>query len=261
MSDQKITLIDTHCHLDDSKFDKDRNLVIERAKESGISAVINIGTDQNTNAAAVALTQKHPGYIYHTIGAHPEQANVFDHKHTKKIMAQARDSEPLAIGEIGLDYFHDSDKTKQKNMFETMLEIAHDSDKPIVIHNREADDDMFAMLSEHASGLKILLHSYLSGPQYTEKFLDLGCYFGIGGPVTFISENADPHREAVALIPLERIMLETDAPYLTPHPNRGQRNEPSFIMFTAEKIAEIKKMDLNQIALQTTKNAKQFFGL
>jgi TatD DNase family protein len=120
---------------------------------------------------------------------------------------------------------------------------------------------MLAMLREHAAETKILLHSYLSGPDYVEKFLELGCFFGIGGPITFKGKKADPHRAAIQLIPMERILLETDAPYLTPHPHRGSRNEPAFTRITAEKIAELKALSLEEVAQQTTTNATAFFAL
>ena len=261
MTMQNLSYIDSHCHLDDDKFNEDRDIVIERAQEAGIKLIVNIGTDQQTNEAAIALAKKYPGYIYHTVGAHPELADAFDHRQLKAVLSQVKNSQPHAVGEIGLDYFHQSDKTKQRHLFTAMLEIACERHLPVVIHNREADEDMLAVLREHAKETSILLHSYLSGPDYVEKFLELNCLFGIGGPITFKSAKADPHREAVQLIPIERILLETDAPYLTPHPHRGRRNEPAFCLMTAEKIAEIKGMELHQVAEQTTANTQAFFNI
>lgn len=254
-------ILDSHCHLDDAKFDPDRDQVIQRAKASGVCAVVNIGTDNHSNAAAFKLSQSYPGYVYHTVGAHPEEADLFDEEHLAAVVSQARETHPLAIGEIGLDYFHHSDPNKQRHVFITMLELARELQKPVVIHNRDADEDMLTMLSEHAHGLKILLHSYLSGPEFVEKYLQLNCYFGIGGPLTFKGKRADPHRQAIKILPLERILLETDAPYLTPHPHRGKRNEPAYTRITAEKIAELKALDLAQVAQQTTRNSMEFFGI
>ena len=253
-------IIDTHCHIDGKQYDNDREQVIENARAHGMTAIINIGVGLESNLSSFQLSQQYPGFLYNTVGAHPEDVDNITDEDLERIAEQAEEFSPVAIGEIGLDYHYSSDRDRQWKVLERMIELAREYDRPIVIHNREADDDMVSILSEHAPTCpKIILHSYLSGPDYVDKFLECGCYFGIGGPLTFKSGQA--HRDAVKLIPLENIMLETDAPWLTPHPHRGSRNEPAYVTYIAKAIAELQQIDVAQVCEQTSNTAKSFFNL
>ncbi len=252
-------LIDTHCHLDDLRLVGDEDSVLQKASEFGVERMVTIGTDEVTSAAAAKIAAKHPDKIFHTVGAHPSDVDRFGEEELAKIERLARENKPKAIGEIGLDYYHDSNREKQVVVFERMIALARELSLPLVIHNRDAHDDVYRILSEKAKGLKILLHCYSSGPDFVERFMDLGCLFSIAGPVTF--KNGQSIRDAVAKIPLDRLVVETDSPYLTPEPNRGKRNEPAYVKFTAEKVAEVKGLTLEEVAERTTQNAKKFFAI
>ena len=252
-------LIDTHCHLDDVRLIGDEAAVLRNAAEAGLELMVTIGTDEVTSAAAAKIGSKHPGKIFHTVGAHPSDVDRFGEKELAEIERLARETKPKAIGEIGLDYYHDSNREKQVVVFERMIDLARELSLPIIIHNRDAHDDVFRILSEKAKGLKIILHCYSSGPDFVDRFMGLGCLFSIAGPVTF--KNGQSIRDAVTKIPLDRLVVETDSPYLTPEPNRGKRNEPAFVKFTAQKVAEVKGLSLEEVAERTTRNAKNFFAI
>ena len=250
-------LIDAHCHLDDPRLLMDEQNVLQKAREYGVEILVTIGTDEKTSAAAAEIAARHPGRIYHTVGAHPSDVDRFGDPELAEIERLARETSPKAIGEIGLDYYHGSDRKKQGVVFERMIGLARSLSLPLVIHDRDAHDDIHRMLAEKAKGLKIMMHCYSAGPGFVNRFMDLGCLFSIAGPVTF--KNGQEHRDAVAKIPLKRLVVETDSPYLTPHPFRGQRNEPAYVKFTAEKVAEVKGISLEELATATTQNARDFF--
>jgi TatD DNase family protein len=252
-------LIDTHCHLDDERLIGEETEVLKRCQEAGVGICVTIGTDEKTSAAAAALASRHPGVVFHTVGAHPNDADRFTEADLLEIDRLARETHPKAIGEIGLDYYHSSDRTKQKTLFSRMIKLARELSLPLVIHDRDAHEDIFVQLKAEAQGMNILMHCYSAGKEYVEKFLGLGCRFSIAGPVTF--KNGQDVRDAVALIPLDRLVVETDAPYLTPHPHRGKLNEPSFVKLTAEKVAEVKGVSFEELARQTTETARRFFNL
>ena len=253
------SLIDAHCHLDDERLIGDEPQVLQKALEAGVETFVTIGTDEKTSAAAAQIASRHPGRVYHTVGAHPSDVDRFGTQELEQIERLAKETKPKAIGEIGLDYYHDSNRQKQAEVFERMITLARSLALPIVIHDRDAHEDVYRILKEKAQGLKIMMHCYSAGPDFVDRFMDLGCLFSIAGPVTF--KNGQSHRDAVAKIPLDRLVVETDAPYLTPHPYRGQRNEPAYVKLTAEKVAEVKGITLDEVAERTTQNAKKFFGI
>lgn len=252
-------LIDSHCHLDDERLLVDEENVLQKAKEFGVEFLVTIGTDEKTSASAAQIASRYPGRIYHTVGAHPSDVDRFGEPELAEIERLAKETKPKAIGEVGLDYYHDSDRQKQVVVFERMISLARNLSLPIVIHDRDAHEDIHRILSDKAKGLKIVMHCYSAGPGFVDRFMDLGCLFSIAGPVTF--KNGQDHRDAVAKIPLDRLVVETDSPYLTPHPFRGQRNEPAYVKFTAEKVAEVKGVSLEELAQATTQNARKFFGI
>jgi TatD DNase family protein len=252
-------LIDTHCHLDDERLASEEAFVLQRAGEAGVTMMVTIGTDERTSAAAAAIASRYPGSVFHTVGAHPSDVDRFGEAELKEIERLARTTGPKAIGEVGLDYHHSSDRSKQVAVFERMIALAKELSLPLVIHDRDAHEDLHRVLKEKAGGLKVMMHCYSAGPAFVDKFMDLGCVFSIAGPVTF--KNGQDHRDAVARIPLDRLVVETDSPYLTPHPHRGKRNEPAFVRFTAEEVAKVKGLSLEEVAGQTTQNARKFFGI
>lgn len=252
-------LIDSHCHLDDERLAGDEAQVLQKAQEAGVTTMVTIGTDEKTSAAAAQIASRHPGRVFHTVGAHPSDVDRFGAAELLEVERLARETNPKAIGEIGLDYYHSSDRQKQAVVFERMIRLARELSLPLVIHDRDAHEDIYRTLSEKAQGLKIMMHCYSAGPEFVDRFMGLGCVFSIAGPVTF--KNGQSHRDAVSKIPLDRLVVETDSPYLTPHPLRGQRNEPAYVKLTAEKVAEVKGISLEELARATTGNARKFFGI
>jgi len=245
--------------LDDERLALDEEAVLQKAEEFGIETMVTIGTDEKTSAAAAKIASRYPGKIFHTVGAHPSDVDRFDEKELAEVERLARETSPKAIGEIGLDYHHDSNREKQVVVFERMIALAKSLSLPVVIHDRDAHEDIYRILSEKAQGVKIMMHCYSAGPDFVERFMGLGCLFSIAGPVTF--KNGQSIRDAVAKIPLDRLVVETDSPYLTPEPNRGKRNEPAYVKYTAEKVALVKGVSLEELAARTTENAKKFFKI
>lgn len=252
-------LIDSHCHLDDERLAPIEAEVIARAREAGVTRMVTIGTDENTSAAAAAIASRHPGVVWHTVGAHPNEADRIGEAEWARIERLARETKPVAIGEIGLDFHFETTHSKQYELFEKSLMLARSLNLPIVIHDRDAHEEVLKVLGEKASDLQILMHCYAAGAERVDDFLRLGCYFSIGGPVTF--KNGQDVRDSADRIPLDRLVVETDAPYLTPHPHRGELNEPAFARFTAEKLAELKGVSLEEFARVTSQTAVHFYKL
>ena len=252
-------LIDSHCHLDDERLAPIEAEVIERAREAGVTRMVTIGTDENTSAAAAAIASRHPGVVWHTVGAHPNEADRIGEAEWARVEQLARETKPVAIGEIGLDFHYETTHPKQYELFEKSLSLARSLSLPVVIHDRDAHEEVLKILAEKAQDLRILMHCYAAGADRVEAFLKLGCFFSIGGPVTF--KNGQNVRDSAAQIPLDRLVVETDAPYLTPHPHRGELNEPAFVRFTAEKLAELKGVSLEEFARVTSQTAVHFYQL
>jgi TatD DNase family protein len=248
-----VKLVDSHCHLDDKQFDPDRNEVIERALEAGVERMMAIGTGSGPPdlEAALRLARQH-GFIYATVGVHPHDASKATPETFAAMEALAAESKVLAIGEIGLDYHYDfSPRGVQRNVFIEQLKLAGRAGKPIVIHTREAWDDTLLVLREHWSGSGII-HCFSGGSAEARQALDLGFYLSFGGVLTF--PKADALREAARLAPEDRLLIETDAPYLAPVPQRGKRNEPAFMVETARRLAAVRGAAPEHIAEVTTAN-------
>jgi TatD DNase family protein len=250
-------LIDSHCHLDDKQFDPDRADVITRARESGVERMMAIGTGNGPPdlEAALRLARQYD-FIYATVGVHPHDAakatpETFAAMEALAAEATAK-SKVLAIGEIGLDYHYDfSPRDIQRDVFLTQLKLAGRAGKPIVIHTREAWDDTLALLREHWSGGGII-HCFTGGPVEARQALDLGFHLSFGGVITF--PKAEALREAARMVPEDRLLIETDAPYLAPVPKRGKRNEPAFMVETVRRLAEVRGVAPERIAEATTAN-------
>ncbi|KNZ41820.1 TatD family hydrolase [Acetobacterium bakii] len=254
-------LIDSHAHIDDQKFDADREAVIENAQAAGIGLIINPAADEDSSRRAVALSEKYP-MIYATVGFHPHDAKTYDFEvHGQMLREWAKKDKVVAIGEIGLDYHYDlSPRDVQQSVFVDQMHIAKETALPIVIHNRESMEDMWQLLKEHFSPeYGGVMHSYSGSVEMARIFLDMGLYLSISGPLTF--KNARKLPEVVAMMPLDRLLVETDSPYLTPTPHRGKRNEPAYVRFVAEEVAKIRGMSMEALEEITTENAKRVFRI
>jgi TatD DNase family protein len=250
--------IDSHAHLDDRAFDKDRAALIAAMFTESVGA-ITIGSSLTSSRAAVRLAERHRA-IWATVGAHPHGARHVAEATVRAFAELADRPVVVGIGEIGLDYYRDlSPRDVQREVFRRLLELAAEHRLPVVLHNRESTDDLLAILRAAGSAHRGVLHSFLGDAALARTFLDLGLHLGIGGPITFPKNGA--LRDAVGQIPLERLLLETDCPYLTPVPYRGRRNEPMYVRCVAETIAQLKGVSVDEVAERTTDNAVRLFGL
>jgi len=253
-------LIDSHCHLDSDQFDLDRDEVIERALAVGITNMVAIGTGNGPPdlEAGIRLADKYAAF-YATVGVHPHDASKpFDEAHLREI---AQHPKVIAIGEIGLDYHYDfSPRETQKSVFIAQMKIAANAKKPIVIHTREAWDDTISTLRDHWNPAQgAIMHCFSGNPEQAQQALDLGFYLSFGGIVTF--PKALDIQESARMCPADRVLTETDAPYLAPVPKRGKRNEPAFMIETVKKLAQLRGVSEQVIAESTTQNFLRLFSL
>ena len=250
-------MIDTHAHLDTEVYDNDRDEVFAKALESGVSNIIIPATEPNGfhNIIQLANSRKN---LYYALGVHPHTANEYNEEVEQEIKTIAETDDKLkAIGEIGLDYFYDfTPRDLQMKVFAKQLALAEALDLPVIIHNRESDKDLIAILEKFNNRIQFVLHCFSSNINTANHAMELGAYFSFTGNITFKKFDLS---EVIELIPNDRIMLETDSPYMTPVPYRGKRNEPKYLNLIANKIAEIKKININEVIKMTTDNAKKLF--
>lgn len=257
----RFELIDTHTHLNDAKFAKDCESVIARAREAGVTRMINMGDTLASSEQAVTLAEAHEG-LYAGVGIHPEEAFEMTAREDDILAAWAAKPEVVAIGEIGLDYYWEKDPDKrrlQQRIFIRQLDLARQLHLPVCIHDRDAHGDTLAILKREGRGIRGVLHCYSGSLEMARELLKLGWYLGVDGPLTF--KNAAKLPEIVRAMPLERLLVETDAPYMAPVPMRGKRNEPSFVRFVAAKVAELRGLSLEEVARVTTRNAENLYTL
>lgn len=248
--------VDTHCHITDKDYNHDREKIIEDMREK-LEFAVNVGYDLKTSEQSLALAEKYP-FIYATAGVHPHDAKSYNTMVEERFEEMLKSPKIVAVGEIGLDYYRDlSPRDIQKDVFERQLNLAARYNKPVVIHCRDAYGDTVDILKKH-SGIRGIMHSYGGSYETAREIMDR-FYFSISGPVTF--KNAVNVREMVAKIPIERLLIETDAPYLTPEPNRGKRNEPIFVEFVGRMVAQVKGVSYEEVCRITTENAKKVFGI
>ncbi|TLY39934.1 MAG: TatD family deoxyribonuclease [Nitrospirae bacterium] len=253
-------LIDTHVHLDNTRFDGDRDAMIARAREAGVEHFVTIGCDLTTSRAAVELADRYP-FIYATVGVHPHEAKQIGDSWYDDLRRLAQHKKVVAYGEIGLDYHYNHSPPKlQRERFREQITLARELRLPIVVHTREAQDDTIAILKEeNAADVGGVFHCFSGDARLAKNALDLGFLLSFSGVITF--QNATMLRDIVKTVPMDRILVETDSPYLTPAPHRGKRNEPAHVRLVAEKIAAIQGMTADQIAELTSQNARRVFKI
>lgn len=253
-------IIDSHAHLDDSAFNEDREELIEKLKDQGISHVMNISAGLASARTSLALAKKYD-FIYTSMGVHPCETGGLTEENFTEIISYLTEEKVKAIGEIGLDYYwNEPERELQQYWFRRQLQLAHEYNLPVIIHSRDAAADTYRIMKEErAADLKGVIHCYSYTKETARDYLQWNYYFGIGGVITF--QNAKKLKEAVEYIPLENILLETDSPYLSPVPYRGKRNSPLNLPFVAEEIAKIKGISAQEVIKVTTENTKKLYGL
>lgn len=261
-------LIDTHCHLDLKDFKHEVASVLSRARQRGVEKMINVGVDAKSSKDSVDLARRYPE-IYAAVGIHPDASDTLNIETQGELMELVCHEKVVAIGEVGLDYYYIKRSSKyarypsreqQIFCFEQMLDLALETKLPVIVHSREADADLLAILKSYKGALRGVIHCFSGDYSFAEKILDLGFAISFTGNITF--KNANPGLlHAIKRIPIGSIMVETDSPFLAPEPYRGKRNEPANVIEVARKIAEIKDISLAQVELETTKKAKKLFKI
>lgn len=251
--------IDSHAHLDDERFDEDREALINSLKENKIDLVFNIGADIKSSKASVNLANKYEN-IYAVVGVHPHDAKDVSEDYLNELRELSKEEKVVAIGEIGLDFYYDnSPREEQRKIFKEQLDLAKELNLPVVIHTRDANQETFDILKEWAKDgeVKAVLHCYSGSVELALEYIKLGFYISLGGPVTF--KKSKVPKEVAKVVPIDKLLIETDCPYLTPEPYRGKRNEPKYVQYTAETIAELRGITIEELAEATSTNAKKFF--
>jgi TatD DNase family protein len=254
----KNKLTDSHAHLDDESFDVDREELINSLYDNDVDIVLNPGADLKTSQNAVKLADKY-SFIYAAVGCHPHDSKFMDDNTMNLFREMANNKKVIAIGEIGLDYYYDnSDRETQRKWFREQIRLAKELDLPYIVHDRDAHEDVFnIMKEEHYSGTRGILHCYSSSVEMAREFIKLGFYISLGGPVTF--KKSKTPKLVAHDVPFDRLLIETDSPYLTPEPFRGKRNEPKYVKYVAEEIAAIRNVTAEEVAEKTSRNFKQLF--
>ncbi len=253
-------IYETHAHYDDDAYDKDRDSLIKLLKEEGIAPIINVGASITSTKSTVKLAHEYD-HVYAAAGVHPSDVEELEDKDIEWLRGLAADPKVVAIGEIGLDYhYEEPDREIQKIWFEKQLRLAKDVDLPIIVHSRDAAADTYEMLSrEEFRGMRGIIHCFSYSIEEANKYVKLGYHIGIGGVVTF--KNARKLREIAKAIPLEKIVVETDCPYLSPEPYRGRRNSSAYLTYIIERIASLRDASYEEIEKATYENAVALFGV
>lgn len=252
-------LFDSHAHLDDKRFKDDREETIARAAAAGLTGILNAGADMFSSARAVALAESH-AMVWAAVGIHPHDAKEAREEDYGKLAAWCARPKVVAVGEIGLDYHYDfSPREVQRAVFIRQLALAREVGKPVIIHNREAHADTLAIVSREGKGLTGVFHCFSGSVETAREVLKLGFYISVAGPVTFA--NAHKLHDVVKMVPADRLLIETDCPYLTPEPHRGRRNEPAHVRYVAETVARLRGMETAALAAATTENTQRLFGI
>lgn len=254
-------MIDSHCHLDHSPLSENVESILKRAENNGVKLLLTISTNLNSYEKIKEIISKFKN-VYGTFGIHPHETKSFSNFDKKKIISMTKDHiKIIGIGETGLDfYYNNSDKNTQKKIFIEHIKAAIDLNLPIIVHSRNAEDDTFNILNDFSSlKPKILMHCFTGSKEFSKKLLKLNAFFSFSGIITF--NNSKELQKTASTIPLSKLLIETDSPFLAPVPKRGQKNEPSFIIYTAKKLAELKKISPEEISLVTSENFLKLFSI
>lgn len=253
-------IFETHAHYDDERFDEDRDILIEKLFQKNICNIINVGASIESTKTTIALAKKYEN-MYAAAGVHPSDIAGLNEETLAWLKEQTKDPKVIAVGEIGLDYYWDKEEEVQKAQrywFAQQMGLARESQLPVIIHSRDAAEDTMRVMKEvHAEEIPGVIHCYSYSSEMAKEFIKMGYYIGVGGVVTF--KNAKKLKETVMQIPLERILLETDSPYMAPEPHRGSRNDSGNLVYVAEKIAELKGITAKEVENATLANARKLF--
>ena len=253
----KPKIFDSHAHYDSQQFDEDREELLLSMEANGVGTIVNAGASWDSVTEVVELAQKYP-FMYAAVGVHPDEVGALDDERFEYMKAQCKKDKVVAVGEIGLDYYWDNEAHDvQKKWFIKQLELARELDLPVIIHSRDAAADTLEIMKEYGQGLRGVIHCFSYSIELAREYVKMGYHIGIGGVVTF--KNGRKLKEIAAEIPLKRILLETDCPYLAPVPFRGKRNDSHYISYVAQEIAELKGISYEEVVAQTEKNGKELF--
>lgn len=253
-------VFETHAHYDDEAFDEDRNELIQSIQNAGIGCVVNIGASLESSRASLELAEKYP-YFYAAVGVHPSETMELTDENFNWLREACKNNKVVAVGEIGLDYYWDTpERDIQKKWFVRQMELAKEQKLPAVIHSRDAAEDTLKMIeSSNLKSVGGIIHCFSYTKEMAKAYIDMGFYLGIGGVITF--KNAKKLKEVVEYAPIESLVLETDSPYLAPEPNRGKRNSSLNLTYVAQKIAEIKGLDYEEVLAITEMNARKVYHI
>lgn len=252
-------IFESHAHYDSRKFEEDREELLSSMQENGIGTIMNVGATWKSVTTVIELAEQYP-FMYAALGLHPDEVGDLDDEKFEFLKSQCNHEKVVAIGEIGLDYYWDNESHDvQKKWFIRQLDLARELDLPVIIHSRDAAEDTLKIMKEHAKGLRGVIHCFSYSKELAEEYVKMGFYIGVGGVVTF--KNGKKLKEVVEAIPLERILLETDCPYLAPEPYRGKRNSSLYIPHIAQEIADLRGITYEEVVAQTEQNAKMLFGI
>lgn len=255
----KPMIFESHAHYDSRKYDEDREELLNSMQENGIGTIVNVGATWKSVTTVMELAEKYP-FIYAALGLHPDEVGDLDEERFEYLKSQCQKEKVVAVGEIGLDYYWDNESHDvQKKWFIRQLDLARELDLPVIIHSRDAAEDTLKIMKEHAQGLRGVIHCFSYSKELAEEYVKMGFHIGIGGVVTF--KNGKKLKEVAEVVPLERILLETDCPYLAPEPYRGKRNSSLYIPHIAQAIADIKGITYEEVVAQTEQNAKTLFRI
>ena len=259
-----MIFIDSHCHIDGEAFDSDRDEIVRRAEDAGVLAMLTIGTGNPHDgeiARAVEAAERYEN-VFASVGVHPHDARLYDDKAEENLINLTKSEKVIAWGEIGLDYYYDhSPRDVQKEVFIRQIRTAKNLDLPIIIHSRDADDETVKILTKECSydNFKGIMHCFGGTAEMARELMNIGFLISFAGNITF--KKAENLRDAARVVPLEKLLIETDCPFLTPTPFRGKRNEPSYVVHTARFLADFYSVELEKLAHQTTQNFINFFGI
>ena len=255
----KPMIFESHAHYDSRKFDEDREELLNSMQENGVGTIINAGATWKSVTTGLELANQYP-FVYAALGLHPDEVGDLNEERFEILKAECQKEKVVAVGEIGLDYYWDNESHDiQKKWFIRQLELARELDLPVIIHSRDAAEDTLKIMKEHAQGMRGVIHCFSYSKEMAEEYVKLGFYIGVGGVVTF--KNGKKLKEVVEAIPIERILLETDSPYLAPEPHRGKRNSSLYLPHIAQMIADLKWLTYDEVVAQTEKNGKELFNI